>query len=439
MDSNSPFTVPNVRLFFWFRILANARFYYPVFTVLFLDFGLTLEQFSILNLIWAATIVLLEVPSGALADTIGRAALVKVAGICMVLEMALISFVPLGNGSLIFWIFCLNRILSGIMEAAASGADEALAYDSLAEVGKEDLWPRVLEVLMRWQSAAFVIASIIGAGLYDAKFLSKITGIEFAQETTMRFPLYGVLLSSIAVLIIALKMREIGDHKKPEGGTLGATLAATRTTLKAGRWILKTPFVFVIILAGFTFDHIIREILTINSEYYRTIGLPEASFGLVGASMACLGIFLPTLAKHLAEKRTPAFNYLLLTGLTLIGLTIMSLTIRHYGVLAILFLMPVMHFGGFFQSHYLNRRISDPKQRATVLSFKGLSFNLAYGGANALYALLVSNLKKNGTPQEQVFDEALKYFPAYFLIVALTTAIIGIVKLRQSKQHLKAG
>lgn len=63
---------PNIRRFIAFRILFNARFYYPVFTILFLDFGLTLEQFAILNAAWAASIVLLEVPSGALADTIGR-------------------------------------------------------------------------------------------------------------------------------------------------------------------------------------------------------------------------------------------------------------------------------------------------------------------------------------------------------------------------------
>ena len=40
--------------------------------MLFLDYGLTLGQFGMLNGVWAATIVLMEVPSGALADTIGR-------------------------------------------------------------------------------------------------------------------------------------------------------------------------------------------------------------------------------------------------------------------------------------------------------------------------------------------------------------------------------
>ncbi|MCK4786025.1 MAG: MFS transporter, partial [Desulfobacteraceae bacterium] len=62
----SPFSIPNIRLFIAFKVLFNSRFYYPVFTILFLDFGLTVAQFAILNAVWAATIVVAEVPSGAL-------------------------------------------------------------------------------------------------------------------------------------------------------------------------------------------------------------------------------------------------------------------------------------------------------------------------------------------------------------------------------------
>ena len=72
----SPFRIANVRLFILFRILFNSRFYYPVFTILFLDYGLTIEQFSLLNTVWALTIVLCEVPSGALADIVGRRQLI---------------------------------------------------------------------------------------------------------------------------------------------------------------------------------------------------------------------------------------------------------------------------------------------------------------------------------------------------------------------------
>ncbi|MCP4718434.1 MAG: MFS transporter, partial [Desulfobacteraceae bacterium] len=72
MKHASPFSIPNIRRYIAFKVMFNSRFYYPVFTILFLDFGLTVAQFAILNSVWAATIVLAEVPSGALADIIGR-------------------------------------------------------------------------------------------------------------------------------------------------------------------------------------------------------------------------------------------------------------------------------------------------------------------------------------------------------------------------------
>ena len=52
----------NARLFVAFRVLFNARFYYPVLAVLFLDLGLTIDQYALLNVAWAVSIVLCELP-----------------------------------------------------------------------------------------------------------------------------------------------------------------------------------------------------------------------------------------------------------------------------------------------------------------------------------------------------------------------------------------
>ncbi len=80
MNPSSPFKINNIRLFIAFRIFFNCRFYYPIFTILFLDFGLSIDQFALLNVAWAVTIVLAEVPSGAMADIIGRRNLLVTSG-----------------------------------------------------------------------------------------------------------------------------------------------------------------------------------------------------------------------------------------------------------------------------------------------------------------------------------------------------------------------
>ena len=164
----------NIPLFVAFRVLFNARWYYPVLGVLFLDFGLSIQQYALLNVAWAVAIVGLEVPSGALADQLGRKRMVVFAAILMVVEMAVFAFAPRGNPSLLFALFLVNRVLSGAAEASASGADEALAYDSLVVDGRADEWPRVLERLMRWQAAAFFITMMLGATFYDARFVQSV-------------------------------------------------------------------------------------------------------------------------------------------------------------------------------------------------------------------------------------------------------------------------
>ena len=94
----------NLKFFICFRMFFNARFYYPVFAIYFLEHGLTWEEFGILNGIWAITIILLEVPSGSLADTLGRKRLLVLAGICMVLEMLALLFAPMDGSA---WVFSL--------------------------------------------------------------------------------------------------------------------------------------------------------------------------------------------------------------------------------------------------------------------------------------------------------------------------------------------
>ena len=89
----------NLRLFICFRMLFNARFYYPIYALLFLEHGLSWEEFGILNGIWAITIIVLEVPSGALADTLGRKKLLVLAAVCMMVEMLFLGMFQNRNGS----------------------------------------------------------------------------------------------------------------------------------------------------------------------------------------------------------------------------------------------------------------------------------------------------------------------------------------------------
>ena len=150
----------NANRFIIFSVFFTARAYYPVLAILFIDLGLTLDQFVMLNFVWAITIFLFEVPSGALADTIGRRTLLIAASALMLVEMLCLLFASWSSGGMLLAFCVINRICSGLSEACASGADEALAYDSLPEQNRSLAWDQSLAKVMRWRSIGFVIAMI---------------------------------------------------------------------------------------------------------------------------------------------------------------------------------------------------------------------------------------------------------------------------------------
>ncbi len=440
--TRSPFNIVNIRLFIIFRVLFNARFYYPVFTILFLDFGLTIEQFALLNTVWAVTIVLAEVPSGAMADILGRKYLMVMTSLFMVAEMSLLAFIPLGNTKLIFWAFLVNRILSGLAEAMSSGADEAIAYDSLVAEGDPDDWPKVLSMQMRLRSFASILTMTLGALIYDPDIINRLLGwagfsIHVNQQISMRFPIYFTLILAILAVITTLGMEEEKEDKTdPSDFNISG---AFKLTLQAGIWITRTPFAITIILFGMCLDHILRMIITMSSQYFRLIDLPEASFGLIGSALAVLGLITPKIAEYMAKNNSASINLYWVTAISLAGLFGLSGFFPYFGLLPMALIFIAITFVSFFTSHYLNQ-ITESSQRATVLSFKGMAFNLAYGLIGFLFALLIKNIRADkqlirpewsaSVIENITFKDAVAWFPWYTIICLGIIAVFCIYQLK---------
>ena len=434
----------NLRLFICFRMLFNARFYYPVYALLFLEHGLSWEDFGILNGIWAITIILLEVPSGALADTLGRKKLLILAAICMIVEMIALLFAPMNGGQYVFLLFALNRVVSGLAEAAASGADEALAYDSLKEAGMESEWNKALEKAQRFTSLAFFFAMMTGSAFYDHEFINiclQAVGINFTMtsDEAIKAPIFLTFISSLVVLGASLAMKDSFAREKM--GALETMRLSFKKTMQAGAWIWKTPLPFGILIAAMALDNVIRQFLTIASAYWNVIELPVATFGLVASGMSLMGIFIPRLARHLGDHFSPQKNFLMLCLLLTVGLWGIGFAIPYWGILPAILLYATMQIMNYLVSRYLNEEASS-ERRATVLSFRGLSTNLSYGAVSLLYSGLIAWIKmseidpmitdRKMNQQDAVFVQALGWFPWYFIFTVIL--VIAFFKIRFRKK-----
>ena len=436
-------------MFIAFRMFFNCRFYYPIFTVLFLDFGLTVAQFSILNAVWAATIVLAEVPSGALADIVGRRRLLVFAAFSMLVEMAILCLAPIGNTALLFSFFLVNRVLSGLAEAAASGADEAIAYDALQAKGMADQWGRVLDVQMRLRSVMFILTMTVGAAVYDPDLMTRImaafgSDYQLTQVQTLRFPLYLTLVLALFTIAAVLRLDEICPNPKADGTCEkqfgGSAVDAFKLTLDSGGWILKTPFVLAVILFGMLFDGILRMVITLASQYYRMVQLPESLYGILGSVMALLGLFIPRLALWIAENRSPAFCLWVTAAMALAGLSGMAFFWPYAGLVPALVAFSALYMVGFYLSYFVNQQASSAR-RATVLSFKGLAYNLSYGFIGIVYAGVLE-VKKTGIDavdinthavENIVFKDTFFWFPLS-LVAGLIVLTAGVLVFRARRR-----
>ncbi len=424
MPQASPtYPTGNIPLFIAFRVLFNVRFYYPVLGILFLDLGISLEQYSILNAVWAATIIVLEIPSGALADLIGRRRMVVTAGVLMVCEMLIFAFSPAGPW--LFWLLALNRVLSGAAEACASGADEALAYDSLDPANREATWPDVLARLVRWSSGSFFIAMIVGAAVFDAGLLNRIAGwLGFVpgllQTQTLRWPVFLTLATAVPALVCALLMREPPGRPPMQQAPIAG---AIRNIFSAARFVFTSRRILLLLLVAVLFDSTVRIFLTFASNYYRLIGLPEFTNGILGSAYALLGFVAAFFARKLTGRMPVWAVFILVGGILFAGLCGLAVATPVWGVWVLLpigLAMPMLYY---FLSNFLNEW-TDSSIRATVLSFRGMAMNLGYGFAGISFAAVTAGIRASspGLTQNELFHRSLLSLPAAFAVGAVLVA-----------------
>ena len=418
----------NPRRFVVFTVFYNARAYYPVLAILFLDLGLTLDQFVLLNLIWATTILLFEVPSGALADTLGRRKLLVTAAALMVLEMLCLLLAPRGGGTVLVALCVLNRVLSGLSEACASGADEALAYDSLPENKRAAAWDKLLATTMRWRSVGFVVAMVLGGLIYDPEPLNRLLpgGFQLSHEVAHRLPVAVVLCQALVCLGITLRMVEPPCDAGRTGSNACVTgvgssfQSAGRLTLETARWVFTNPQTLVVVVIGLAIDSIVRNFATLTSSYYRLIELPEWSFGFIGAAIGVLGWFVPGIAKNLNNRFSTLTNLGIAAGIALVGLTALVPCWSLFGLLPAMFLMTTLGYLGFTVSRALHG-LADSTRRATVLSVKGLAFNLGYGLFSLSFSRLLAHFPDH-PPGDALRAAFFWQVPAFALVALLLFA-----------------
>ena len=196
--------IANINKIIIISFCQRFHLYVHAMALLLLARGLTLVQISLIESIMIGTIFLTEVPTGMLADRVGRKwSIVASTALLMCAE-----FIFIFARSFEWYVFI--ALLTGTGFAFASGAVEALVFDSLPPDNREEAMKRAMGRVNSYSMIAFVIAPIIGGLIIgDARAENFIPAIAL----TVAALLIGVL--------VCLTLREPGqDTSEAKTGSL---------------------------------------------------------------------------------------------------------------------------------------------------------------------------------------------------------------------------
>jgi hypothetical protein len=229
--------------------------------------------------------------------------------------------------------------------------------------------------------------------LYDPSWLNALLpeNLRVPVDFARRLPVAMVLLQAIACLLICLRF----DESRPRAAQSGACRKALDLTLRTARMAFTTRSIAMVLAGGFLIDAVARNFATLVSEFYRLIGIPGWAFGLIGSLIAVGNWFIPTIAAWV-NRRHETLPALVIGGaVASAGLWLLTPAWPWLGLLPAALLMMTLGYVGFTVSRHLHA-VASANHRATLLSVKGLVFNLAYGSYSLVFSLALAATGKSG-------------------------------------------
>jgi MFS family permease len=173
----------NIKLLFAYKFFSSFRFYIP-FLIIFLS--QILGSYALgMSLLGAALIfqAMLEIPTGVFSDLVGRKWTLVLSSLTLVITIGLYNIAH------DFWFLMFVMFIAGISAALSSGNDDALLYDSLKEIGKEDQYHNYYSKLGTLQLISFGTSALLGG------FLAAQFSFEMAILLSIIAPLIGLVIS----------------------------------------------------------------------------------------------------------------------------------------------------------------------------------------------------------------------------------------------------
>lgn len=335
-----------------------ASLIWGINTLFLLDAGLTnLEAFAA-NAFFSLGMLVFEIPTGVVADTVGRRASYLLGTVTLAATTALYWLMWLWEAP--FWGWALVSVLLGLGFTFFSGAVDAWLVDALRASG----YAGTLE-------AVFGRAQIVGG---IAMLAGSVLGGVVAQATDLGVPFLlraGILL--VMLLVAALLMHDLGFQPDRSQGPIRATRIVLRDSVQHGlgnppvRWLmLASPFTSAV--GFYAFYALQPHLLQLwgDPEAYSIAGLAAA---LLSGAAVVGGMLAPVVRRRFTHRTSVILLATVTSTAVLLALGVVQSFWVAIALVAVWGIMSAIDDP--VHRAYLNDMIPS-KQRATVLSFDSL-------------------------------------------------------------------
>ncbi len=406
----------NIRVYYLFMGSTGFMIFLPVWIIYLMDGrGLSLTEVGVIESFFWLTVIIAEVPTGAIADRFGRRISLALGAIMFAISTVIFA---VADG---FSLLLGSYLVMGIGMTLYSGAGDALLYDTLRVLGRTREYEHHAGRAHGLFFAAMVLATAIGG---PAAYLLGYTAAILISAGVF-------LISAVAAMLLREPPRRESDFPPDPLHAAPANVRHTASDIAqqeaSGVPILQemtrgfgivwrnrpiryvVPFA-AIVMTLFGLPHFMAQ------PYVAQHGLnPLASFadGFIWSALlipgqigTVLGMLLAArLIGRLGERRS--FPTILVFG----AVFLLPLAIwNHLGLLGAIFMVSIAQAAiRPITNGYINRRITS-NQRATVLSI----FSLVHGGAMSVAVIAI-------LPAADLIS-----FPVAFGITLLAVLTLGV-------------
>lgn len=384
----------NIIKLYLIKIAKWFMLFMPFMIPFYQENGLSLSDISILKAIYSISIVVLEIPSGYLADVLGRKKTLIIGSV--------LGFIGFFTYSISYGIlgFLIAEIILGFGQSLISGADSAMLYDTLDDLERKDEYTKYEGRVISIGNLSETLAGLAG-GL--------LIGI------SLRFPYFVQTGVAFIAIPAAFTLIEPKRNTKVLNTGIKYILNIVKYALydnKELRWnIIHSSIIGAATLTMATL---------IVQPYLLLVEIPLFYFGIIWPALNVTVAIVALYAYKIERKLNKNLSLLLISLFIPLGYIALSQVVGYWG-LAILFVFYI--FRGFatpILKDYINRFCTSDI-RATVLSVRNFIIRIFF----AIIGPFVGWQTEKYSLQDAVLTSGI-----LFLFLAVLTYIFQIKKTR---------